>query len=75
MSGVGRRFGLQVNAGIADRAGLLTAGHIRSVIDVPEGIGSVHIQPGQIAIVQKGDLRRRRRNDLANNGMWHSESD
>ena len=72
---MGRRFGLQVNAGVADRAGLLATSHARSVIDVPEGIGSVHIQLSQIAIVQKGHLGRWCRNDLANDGMRHSESD
>ncbi|MGA9953995.1 MAG: hypothetical protein WBQ22_12255, partial [Bradyrhizobium sp.] len=35
----------------------------------------MHIQLGQIAIVQKGDLGWRRRDDFADDRMRHSESD
>jgi hypothetical protein len=41
VSGVGCRFSLNVNAGVANRAGLLAAGHARSAIVLPEGICSV----------------------------------
>ena len=70
--GVGRRFGPDVNAWGANRIGLLAAGHARSVIDLPEGVGPVHVQRGQIAIVQKGDPGRRGRDELADDGMRHA---
>lgn len=73
--GVGCRFSPIVSAGVANRPGLLASGHARSAGFLSEGIGSVHIEPGQIAIVQKGDLGWRRRDDFADNGMRHSEAD
>jgi hypothetical protein len=46
----------------------------RAVVS-PKGIGSAHVQPGQIAIIQKSHLGRRRCDDLADDGMRNSESD
>lgn len=69
------RLSPNVGAGIANRAGLPVSGHARNSGIFPEGIGSVHVEPGQIAIVQKGDLGWRRRDDFADDGMRHPESD
>ena len=44
--GVGCRFSPDISAGVANRAGLLASGHARSAIILPEGIGSVHVEPG-----------------------------
>ena len=35
----------------------------------------MHVEPGEIAIVQKGDPGWRRCDDLADDGMRHPESD
>ena len=48
---VGCRFSLKVGAEVASGAGLAASGHARSTKIPPERIGSMHIQPGQIAIV------------------------
>jgi hypothetical protein len=53
---------------------MLGTGKACSVIDAPERIGPLHIQARQIAIVQKSDFSRRRRDDLANDGKGHAEA-
>src|SRR5438067_10340858 len=75
LPGLGRRFGFEVGPVTANRAGFLGSGHARKVIDVTKWIGSAHVQFDKLAIVQIGDFCRRRRHELADNRMRHSETD
>ena len=71
LSDGGWDFGFKISARIAGR-GCLLAGQARRLVS--KKIASAHVQSGQFATVQEGDVGRRRRYDLANNRMRHSES-
>jgi hypothetical protein len=71
---VGRRFSLNGNAMFANWACFLASGRDHGTVTVSKRIAPVYIQAGQFVIVQKRDLRCGRRYDLADNGMWYSES-
>jgi len=69
------RIGFDVGPAAANRAGFLGSGRARKVIDLTKRVGSVHVQFEKLAIVQIRDPGRRRRDELAYNGMRHSEAD